>query len=98
MITAAVIAVFAVLAGITISFYADLPAVATVVMVNFLLFVLSFPVKNLLDEINGSSGTIRRSTVGALVPYPLSYERGRSNPAGCAGGGTSERPRTGTTP
>jgi zinc transport system permease protein len=45
MITAAVIAVFAVLAGITISFYADLPAGATVVMVNFLLFVLSFLVK-----------------------------------------------------
>jgi len=45
MITAAIIAVFAVLAGITISFYADLPAGATVVMVNFLLFALSFLVK-----------------------------------------------------
>jgi zinc transport system permease protein len=45
MIIAAVIAVFSVLAGITISFYADLPAGATVVLVNFLLFVLSFLVK-----------------------------------------------------
>jgi zinc transport system permease protein len=45
MITAAVIAVFSVLTGITISFYADLPASATVVLINFLLFVLSFPVK-----------------------------------------------------
>jgi len=45
MITAAIIAVFAVLAGITISFYADLPAGATVVLVNFLLFVLSFLIK-----------------------------------------------------
>jgi zinc transport system permease protein len=45
MITAAIIAVFSVLAGITISFYADLPAGATVVLVNFLLFVLSFLVK-----------------------------------------------------
>jgi len=39
------VAVFAVLTGITISFYADLPAGATVVMVNFLLFVLSFLIK-----------------------------------------------------
>jgi len=45
MITASIIAVFSVLAGITISFYADLPAGATVVMVNFLLFALSFPIK-----------------------------------------------------
>lgn len=45
MITAAIIAVFSVLAGITISFYADLPAGATVVMVNFLLFALAFLVK-----------------------------------------------------
>jgi zinc transport system permease protein len=45
MITAAIIAVFSVLAGITISFYADLPAGATVVIVNFLLFVLSFLLK-----------------------------------------------------
>jgi zinc transport system permease protein len=45
MITAAVIAVFSVITGITISFYADLPAGATVVMVNFLLFVLSFLIK-----------------------------------------------------
>ena len=48
MSTAAIIAVFAVLTGITISFYADLPAGATVVMVNFLLFVLSFSVKKLV--------------------------------------------------
>jgi zinc transport system permease protein len=45
MITAAIIAAFSVLAGITTSFYADLPAGATVVMVNFLLFVLSFLIK-----------------------------------------------------
>jgi len=45
MITAAIIAVFSVLAGITISFYADLPAGATVVLVNFLLLALSFPIK-----------------------------------------------------
>jgi zinc transport system permease protein len=45
MITASIIAVFSVLAGITISFYADLPAGATVVMVNFLLFVLAFLLK-----------------------------------------------------
>jgi zinc transport system permease protein len=45
MITASIIAVFSVLAGITISFYADLPAGATVVIVNFLLFAMSFPVK-----------------------------------------------------
>jgi ABC-type Mn2+/Zn2+ transport system permease subunit len=45
MITAAIIAVFSVLTGITIFFYADLLAGATVVMVNFLLFVLSFLVK-----------------------------------------------------
>jgi zinc transport system permease protein len=45
MITASIIAVFSVLTGITISFYADLPAGATVVMVNFLLFVLSFLIK-----------------------------------------------------
>ena len=46
MITAAGIAVFSVLTGITVSFYADLPAGATVVLVNFLLFALSFVVKN----------------------------------------------------
>ncbi len=45
MITAAIIAVFSVLFGITISFYADLSAGATVVLVNFLLFALSFLVK-----------------------------------------------------
>jgi zinc transport system permease protein len=48
MITAAIIAVFSVLTGITISFYADLPAGATVVMVNFLLFALSFSIKKLV--------------------------------------------------
>jgi len=48
MITAAGIAVFSVLTGITVSFYADLPAGATVVMVNFLLFALSFSVKKLV--------------------------------------------------
>lgn len=48
MITAAIIAVFSVLAGITISFYADLPAGATVVIVNFLLFALSFSIKKLI--------------------------------------------------
>jgi zinc transport system permease protein len=45
MIMALIIAVFSVLTGITISFYADLPAGATVVIINFLLFALSFPVK-----------------------------------------------------
>ncbi len=45
MITAAIIAVFSVLTGITISFYVDLPAGATVVLVNFLLFALSFLAK-----------------------------------------------------
>jgi zinc transport system permease protein len=45
MITASIIAVFSVLFGITISFYADLPAGATMVLVNFLLFALSFLVK-----------------------------------------------------
>jgi zinc transport system permease protein len=48
MITAASIAIFSVLTGITISFYADLPAGATVVIINFLLFALSFPVKKLV--------------------------------------------------
>jgi zinc transport system permease protein len=48
MITAAGIAVFSVLLGITVSFYADLPAGATVVLVNFLLFALSFPLKKLV--------------------------------------------------
>jgi zinc transport system permease protein len=47
MITAAIVAIFAVLAGITISFYADLPAGATVVMINFLLFVLFLSVKKI---------------------------------------------------
>jgi len=47
-ITASIIAVFLVLTGITISFYADLPAGATVVLVNFLLFALSFLVKKLV--------------------------------------------------
>jgi zinc transport system permease protein len=45
MITAASIAVFSVLAGVTVSFYADLPTGATVVIINFLLFALSFPIK-----------------------------------------------------
>jgi zinc transport system permease protein len=45
MITAASIAVFSVLAGITVSFYADLPTGAMVVIINFLLFALSFPIK-----------------------------------------------------
>jgi len=48
MITAAIIAVFSVLTGITISFYADLPAGATVVIINFLLFSLSFSIKKLV--------------------------------------------------
>jgi zinc transport system permease protein len=48
MITAAIFAVLSVLTGITISFYADLLAGATVVLVNFLLFVLSFLVKKVI--------------------------------------------------
>jgi zinc transport system permease protein len=47
MITAAIVAIFGVLAGITISFYADLPAGATVVMINFLLFVLFLSAKKI---------------------------------------------------
>jgi zinc transport system permease protein len=42
MIIASLISVFSVLGGITVSFYADLPAGATVVMVNFLFFVFFF--------------------------------------------------------
>jgi zinc transport system permease protein len=47
MITAAIVAIFSVLAGITISFYADLPAGATVVLINFLLFVLFLSFKKI---------------------------------------------------
>lgn len=45
MITASVISIFSVFVGITISFYGDLPAGATVVMINFAFFVLSFLVR-----------------------------------------------------
>lgn len=42
MITAAAVSVFSVLAGVTLSFYADLPAGATIIAVNFLLFLVFF--------------------------------------------------------
>lgn len=42
MLAAAVIAVFSVLLGVSLSFYADLPAGAAVVLVNFLIFILLF--------------------------------------------------------
>jgi zinc transport system permease protein len=45
MITAAIISVFSVLTGITVSFFADLPAGATVVLINFFLFALSFLIR-----------------------------------------------------
>lgn len=47
MITAAIISVFSVLTGITVSFYADLPAGATVVLVNFVLFISIFFYKHI---------------------------------------------------
>ncbi len=42
MIVAVAISVFSVLAGVTISFYYDLPAGAAIVMVNFILFLFLF--------------------------------------------------------
>jgi len=42
MIVAAAISVFSVLAGVTISFYYDLPAGAAIVMINFILFLFLF--------------------------------------------------------
>jgi len=39
---AAIISVFSVLAGITFSFYGDLPAGATIVLINFAIFILFF--------------------------------------------------------
>ena len=47
MIMAVVVSVFSVLVGITTSFYADLPAGATVVLVNFVLFILLFFYKHI---------------------------------------------------
>ncbi|HTF99378.1 MAG TPA: metal ABC transporter permease [Nitrospirota bacterium] len=45
MLMAAAIAVVSVVAGITISFHADLPAGATIIAVNFLLFLIFFFLK-----------------------------------------------------
>lgn len=42
MIAAVIISVLSVLIGITVSFYGDIPAGATIVMVNFILFVLAY--------------------------------------------------------
>ncbi len=42
MISALIISVLSVLIGITVSFYADIPAGATIVMINFVLFVFAF--------------------------------------------------------
>jgi len=47
MISALIISVLSVLIGITVSFYADIPAGATIVMINFVLFVLAFLVNKL---------------------------------------------------
>ncbi len=45
MISAAIFSVFSVLIGITLSFYWDLPAGATVVIINFLFFIISFLIR-----------------------------------------------------
>ncbi|MBI2908651.1 MAG: metal ABC transporter permease [Chloroflexi bacterium] len=42
MVLAAMLSVFSVLVGITASFYADIPAGATIVLVNFILFIALF--------------------------------------------------------
>lgn len=47
MISALIISVLSVLIGITVSFYADIPAGATIVMINFILFVLAFFINKL---------------------------------------------------
>lgn len=47
MISALIISVLSVLIGISVSFYADIPAGATIVMINFILFVLTFLVNKL---------------------------------------------------
>jgi zinc transport system permease protein len=49
MAIASLAAVFSVLAGITISFYTDLPAGATVVLINFALFIIALMSKKLSD-------------------------------------------------
>jgi zinc transport system permease protein len=70
MITAASIAVFSVLAGITVSFYADLPTGATVVIINFLLFALSFPIKKMSDSGRAGSHSklMRNKEVASSLP------------------------------
>lgn len=47
MLVAAVISVLSVICGITISFFADLPAGATIVLFNFLIFVLTLGYKKI---------------------------------------------------
>ncbi len=47
MISALIISVLSVLIGISVSFYADIPAGATIVMINFVLFVFAFLVNKL---------------------------------------------------
>lgn len=42
MIMSGIISVFSVISGITISFYGDLPAGATIVIINFVIFVILF--------------------------------------------------------
>lgn len=42
MIMSSLIAIFSVLIGITVSFYGDMPAGATVVIINFILFIIFF--------------------------------------------------------
>jgi zinc transport system permease protein len=45
LILSSVIAVFSVIVGITVSFLADVPAGAMIVMINFVLFLISFIIK-----------------------------------------------------
>ena len=47
MVIACVISVFSVITGITFSFYANIPPGATIVLVNFILFILSLLFKNI---------------------------------------------------
>ncbi|MCU0680015.1 MAG: metal ABC transporter permease [Planctomycetes bacterium] len=47
LITSALMAILSVLGGITLAFFLDWPAGATIVVINFVLFVISFIVKKL---------------------------------------------------
>lgn len=44
MIMSSIVAIFSVLVGITVSFYGDTPAGATVVIINFVLFIFTFSI------------------------------------------------------